>query len=118
MLENGCGATDDRATDEDQRRLREQPSQDEDIESYYDEDIVNCGGAGGNDPNNSKNEQLIVPTRIKQLSMKSKKRLSGKAPKAAEKRAGDYDASSLLEQPRDRGQSQMSFEHFSKLFLL
>jgi len=50
--------------------------------------------------------------------VKSKKRLSGKAPKEAEKRAGDYDASSLLEQPRDRGQSQMSFEHFSKLFLL
>jgi hypothetical protein len=46
--------------------------------------------------------------------MKSKKRLSGKVPKASEKRAGDYDASSVYEQPRDRGQSQMSFEHFSK----
>jgi len=69
MLENGCGAADDRVTDEDVKRLREYPSYDEDIESYYDEDILNCGGVGGNDPNNSK-EQLIVQTRIKQLSMR------------------------------------------------
>jgi hypothetical protein len=61
MLENGCGGFDEGATVEDVKRLREQPSQDEDIESYYDEDILNCGGGGanGNDPNNSKNEPLI-----------------------------------------------------------
>ena len=115
MQENGCGGGfDEGATYEDLKRPKEQPSQDEDIESYYDEDIVNCGGVGGNDPNNSKNEPLMDQMPIKQLSMKSKKRLSGKVPKTSEKRAGDYDASSVYEQPRDRGQSQMSFEHFSK----
>jgi hypothetical protein len=40
---------------------------------------------------------------VRQLSARSKKRLSGKVQKTSEKKAGDYDASSLLEQPRDRG---------------
>ena len=61
MLEYGCGGF-EVATVEDNKRPKEQPSHDEDIESYYDEDIVNCGGGNGNDPNissNSKNEPLV-----------------------------------------------------------